>query len=149
MLLQFRIILRKCKQKMMDFFFNLNLDEEDRLKNIFWVDPRSKETYKDFRDVVAFDTTYFTNKYGMPFVPFVEVNHHSNSILLWCEWFRMRIWIHLCGHLTHGYYVYPVVLPLESSQTKTKRWKMQFKFFSQIIGVDDVCGISWRRCLRS
>ena len=66
----------------MDFFFNLNLDEEDRLKNIFWVDPRSKETYKDFRDVVAFDTTYFTNKYGMPFVPFVEVNHHSNSILL-------------------------------------------------------------------
>jgi len=32
--------------------------------------------------VVIFDTTYLTNKYEMPFAPFVGVNHHGQSILL-------------------------------------------------------------------
>ncbi|XP_022883701.1 protein FAR1-RELATED SEQUENCE 5-like [Olea europaea var. sylvestris] len=32
--------------------------------------------YKEFRDVVTFDTTYLTNKYNMPFALFVSVNHH-------------------------------------------------------------------------
>ena len=33
---------------------------------------------------MAFDTTYLTNKYDMPFAPFVGVNHHGQSILLGC-----------------------------------------------------------------
>ncbi|XP_017233041.1 protein FAR1-RELATED SEQUENCE 5-like [Daucus carota subsp. sativus] len=37
--------------------------------------------YKNFGDVVAFDTTYRTNRYAMPFVPFTGVNHHYQSIL--------------------------------------------------------------------
>jgi len=32
--------------------------------------------------VVTFDTTYLTNRYEMPFAPFVGVNHHGQSILL-------------------------------------------------------------------
>lgn len=40
--------------------------------------------YESFGDVVTFDTTYLTNKYGMPFTPFVGVNRHGNSILLGC-----------------------------------------------------------------
>jgi transposase-like protein len=32
--------------------------------------------------VVTFDTTYLSNKYEMPFAPFVGVNHHGQSILL-------------------------------------------------------------------
>ncbi|KAH9674899.1 protein FAR1-RELATED SEQUENCE [Citrus sinensis] len=62
----------------------LDLDEEGRLKNVFWADPRSRAAYKDFGDVVTFDTTYLTNKYDMPFAPFVGVNHHGQSILLGC-----------------------------------------------------------------
>ena len=66
------------------FFFSLDLDEERRLKNVFWADPRSNATYKDFRDVVTFNTTYLINKYDMPFAPFVGVNHHDHYILLGC-----------------------------------------------------------------
>ncbi|KAF5462636.1 hypothetical protein F2P56_018625 [Juglans regia] len=64
------------------FFALMDLDDEGRLKNVFWADPRSRAAYKYFGDVVTFDTTYLTNRYGMPFAPFVGVNHHGQSILL-------------------------------------------------------------------
>ncbi|XP_041016151.1 protein FAR1-RELATED SEQUENCE 5-like [Juglans microcarpa x Juglans regia] len=60
----------------------MDLDDDGRLKNIFWADPRSRVGYQYFTDVVTFDTTYLTNRYGMPFAPFVGVNHHGQSILL-------------------------------------------------------------------
>ncbi|XP_022853909.1 protein FAR-RED IMPAIRED RESPONSE 1-like [Olea europaea var. sylvestris] len=53
------------------FYFSIDLDEDCRLRNVFWVDNRCREAYKEFGDVVTFDTTYLTNKYDMPFAPFV------------------------------------------------------------------------------
>ncbi|XP_014499590.1 protein FAR-RED IMPAIRED RESPONSE 1-like [Vigna radiata var. radiata] len=47
-------------------------------------DARSRAACEEFGDVVSFDTTYLTNKYDMPFAPFVGVNHHGQSILLGC-----------------------------------------------------------------
>ncbi|XP_052287370.1 protein FAR-RED IMPAIRED RESPONSE 1-like [Citrus sinensis] len=67
-----------------NFFYAMDLDEEQRLKNVFWVDATSREDYKIFGDVVSFDTTYITNKYKMPFAPFIGVNNHFQSILLGC-----------------------------------------------------------------
>jgi hypothetical protein len=64
-----------------DFYFEMDVDDEFRLKNVFWADARSRASYEDFGDVVTFDTTYLTNKYEMPFAPFVGVNHHGQSIL--------------------------------------------------------------------
>ncbi|XP_035550313.1 protein FAR1-RELATED SEQUENCE 5-like isoform X2 [Juglans regia] len=64
------------------FFALMDLDDDGRLKNVFWADPRSRVAYQYFGDVVTFDTTYLTNRYEMPFVPFVGVNHHGQSILL-------------------------------------------------------------------
>ncbi|XP_042983409.1 protein FAR1-RELATED SEQUENCE 5-like [Carya illinoinensis] len=64
------------------FFALMDLDDDGRLKNVFWADPRSRAAYQYFGDVVTFDTTYLTNRYGMPFAPFVGVNHHGQSILL-------------------------------------------------------------------
>ncbi|XP_035541675.1 protein FAR1-RELATED SEQUENCE 5-like [Juglans regia] len=64
------------------FFALMDLDDDGRLKNVFWADPRSRAAYQDFGDVITFDTTYLTNRYGMPFAPFVGVNHHGQSILL-------------------------------------------------------------------
>ncbi|KAH9727253.1 protein FAR1-RELATED SEQUENCE [Citrus sinensis] len=82
------IAIQRFFQKMQTendgFYFSIDLDEECRLKNVFWADPRSRAAYKDFGDVVTFDTTYLTNKYDMPFAPFVGVNHHGQSILLGC-----------------------------------------------------------------
>ncbi|XP_040988917.1 protein FAR1-RELATED SEQUENCE 5-like [Juglans microcarpa x Juglans regia] len=67
-----------------DGFFNLmKLDDDDRLKSVFWADARSRGAYNYFGDVETFDTTYLTNRYGMSFAPFVGVNHHGQSILLW------------------------------------------------------------------
>ncbi|KAH9655784.1 protein FAR1-RELATED SEQUENCE [Citrus sinensis] len=66
------------------FYFSMQVDDEGRLKNIFWAEPRNREAYKEFEDVVTFDTTYLTNKYDMPFAPFVGVNHHGHSILFGC-----------------------------------------------------------------
>ncbi|XP_018821417.2 protein FAR1-RELATED SEQUENCE 5-like [Juglans regia] len=60
----------------------MDIDDEGRLKNVFWADPHSRATYQDFGDVVTFDTTYLTNRYRMPFAPFVGVNHHGQSIFL-------------------------------------------------------------------
>ncbi|XP_040995103.1 protein FAR1-RELATED SEQUENCE 5-like [Juglans microcarpa x Juglans regia] len=64
------------------FFALINLGDDGRLKNVFWANPCSWAAYQYFGDVVTFDTTYLTNRYGMPFAPFVNVNHHEQSILL-------------------------------------------------------------------
>ncbi|XP_022868361.1 protein FAR1-RELATED SEQUENCE 5-like isoform X1 [Olea europaea var. sylvestris] len=74
----------KMQARCSEFFFSMDFDEECRLKNVFWADHRCRQSYKEFGDVVTFDTTYLTNKYDMPFAPFVGVNHHGQSILLGC-----------------------------------------------------------------
>ncbi|XP_035546568.1 protein FAR-RED IMPAIRED RESPONSE 1-like [Juglans regia] len=48
------------------FFSLMELDDDDRLKSVFWADARSRGAYNYFGDVVTFDTAYLTNKYGMP-----------------------------------------------------------------------------------
>ena len=59
------------------FYFEMDLDDECRLRNVFWVDARSRVAYEDLGDVITFNTTYLTNMYEMPFAPFVGVNHHE------------------------------------------------------------------------
>jgi hypothetical protein len=60
----------------------MDMNDNCRLRNVFWADARSKAAYEYFNDVVTFDTTYLTNRYDMPFAPFVGVNHHGQSIIL-------------------------------------------------------------------
>jgi hypothetical protein len=64
-----------------DFYFEMDMDDECRLKNVFWADARSMTLYEDFGDVVTFDTTYLTNKFEMPFAHFVGINHLGQSKL--------------------------------------------------------------------
>ncbi|XP_042965675.1 protein FAR-RED IMPAIRED RESPONSE 1-like isoform X2 [Carya illinoinensis] len=79
-------VLNEYFQRMRDqndgFVSFMDIDDEGRLRNVFWADARSRAAYEYFGDVVTFDTTYLTNRYGMPFAPFVGVNHHGQSILL-------------------------------------------------------------------
>lgn len=58
--------------------------------------------YEEFGDIITFDTTYLTNKYDMPFAPFVGVNHHGHSILLG---YQMKILTHLLGFFGLGSHV--------------------------------------------
>ncbi|KAF5957545.1 hypothetical protein HYC85_004770 [Camellia sinensis] len=66
------------------FYYAIQVDEEDRLSSVFWVDTRSRIAYNCFSDVVAFDTTYKVNQYKMPFALFTGVNHHKQSVLFGC-----------------------------------------------------------------
>ncbi|XP_059456885.1 protein FAR-RED IMPAIRED RESPONSE 1-like isoform X1 [Corylus avellana] len=64
------------------FYTVMDLDDESRLRNVFWIDVRSRAAYEYFGDVITFDMTYLANMYEMPFAYFVGVNHHGQSILL-------------------------------------------------------------------
>ncbi|XP_057250644.1 protein FAR-RED IMPAIRED RESPONSE 1-like [Beta vulgaris subsp. vulgaris] len=66
------------------FFHIHRLDDKGYLKDVLWVDARSRVAYEEFVDVVCFDATYLTNDYELPFANFVRVNHHGQSILLGC-----------------------------------------------------------------
>lgn len=66
------------------FYYVMDVDDKSRLQNVFWADARCRVAYKYFGEVITFDTIYLTNKYDMPFAPFVGVNHHGQSILLGC-----------------------------------------------------------------
>ncbi|KAF5447925.1 hypothetical protein F2P56_033439 [Juglans regia] len=90
-----------------NFFYTVDLGEDQRLKNLFWVDAKSRHDYNTFSDVVSFDTTYIRNKYKMPLALFVGVNQHYQFMLLGCalisdesvatfSWL-MRMWLKAMG----------------------------------------------------
>ncbi|KAF8020194.1 hypothetical protein BT93_G0786 [Corymbia citriodora subsp. variegata] len=74
-----------------NFFHTFQLDEEQRLTNVFWSDGVSKLDYESFGDVVVFDTTYRTNKYNMICAPFVGLNHHWKNVLFGCAFLMDEI----------------------------------------------------------
>ncbi|XP_045791255.1 protein FAR1-RELATED SEQUENCE 6-like [Trifolium pratense] len=74
----------RMQKKNSQFYYVVDIDDNSRLRNVFWVDARCRVAYEYFGEVVTFDTTYLTNKYDMPFAPFVGVNHHGQSVLLGC-----------------------------------------------------------------
>ncbi|KAK8641749.1 hypothetical protein V6N13_011127 [Hibiscus sabdariffa] len=67
-----------------NFFYVLDLNEKGCLRNLFWTNARSRVAYGYFSDVVAIDTLCLTDKYEVPLVSFVGVNHHGQSVLLGC-----------------------------------------------------------------
>ncbi|XP_059670869.1 protein FAR1-RELATED SEQUENCE 5-like [Cornus florida] len=67
-----------------NFYYMTDIDDEGRLRNVFWADARCRAVYQSFGDVIAFNSTYLTNRYNMQFAPFVGVNHHGQSVLLGC-----------------------------------------------------------------
>ncbi|XP_074328053.1 protein FAR1-RELATED SEQUENCE 5-like [Apium graveolens] len=76
------LVLLRDLQKQSDgnFFYRVDVDEENRVRGLVWVDPRSLNAYKNFGEVVTFDSTYRTNRYDMPFIPITGVNHHYQNI---------------------------------------------------------------------
>lgn len=66
------------------FFYAVDLNEDQRLRNLFWVDAKSRKDFVNFSDVVFFDTNYIKSNEKMPFALFVGVNHHFQPILLGC-----------------------------------------------------------------
>ncbi|XP_071919015.1 protein FAR1-RELATED SEQUENCE 5-like [Coffea arabica] len=70
---------RKASDK--SFIFEYDVDEESRLKTLFWADYESQLDYKCFGDVLIFDSTYNVNEYHKPLVVFSGVNNHYNTVV--------------------------------------------------------------------
>ncbi|XP_020149543.1 protein FAR1-RELATED SEQUENCE 5-like [Aegilops tauschii subsp. strangulata] len=64
-----------------EFFYDYDVDADNRVRNVFWANASCKGSYEDFGDCVTFDTTYKTNKFHMPLGVFVGVNHHLQSTI--------------------------------------------------------------------
>ncbi|CAI9102790.1 OLC1v1001129C3 [Oldenlandia corymbosa var. corymbosa] len=66
------------------FYYAIQLDDENRMINVFWADARSRTSYTHFGDAVTFDTMYRPNQFLVPFAPFTGVNHHGQIVLFGC-----------------------------------------------------------------
>ena len=80
-------VLQNMRQRQLEdceFFFDYQTNSEGRLVNLFWCDGQSRLDYQAFGDLLIFDSTYRTNKYIMPFVPFVGLNHHRSTTIFAC-----------------------------------------------------------------
>ncbi|RYQ87962.1 hypothetical protein Ahy_B09g095453 isoform C [Arachis hypogaea] len=82
---EFGKYLLRMKEKNPNFFFELQLEEDQSIKLVFWADARSRAAFEYFGDVISFDTTYNTNRYNLVCGSFVGVNHHGQSTLLGCS----------------------------------------------------------------
>ncbi|RYQ88312.1 hypothetical protein Ahy_B09g095574 isoform B [Arachis hypogaea] len=82
---EFGKYLLRMKEKNQNFFFELQLEEDQSIKLAFWADARSRAAFEYFGDVISFDTTYNTNRYNLVCGSFVGVNHHGQSTLLGCS----------------------------------------------------------------
>ncbi|KAA8519845.1 hypothetical protein F0562_014065 [Nyssa sinensis] len=67
-----------------NFMYSIDLDHEKRLRNVVWVDAKGRHDYINFHDVVFFDNSYIRNKYKIPLLPIIGVNHHFQFTLLGC-----------------------------------------------------------------
>jgi hypothetical protein len=75
---------QKLRAESPQFYFAIKLDENNAVRALFWVDGRTREVYRKFKDCIFFDTTFCTNRYDMPFAPIVGINNHMQSIMLGC-----------------------------------------------------------------
>jgi zinc finger SWIM domain-containing protein 3 len=80
------------------FQYALQMDREEQIANIFWVDAKMLTDYAYFGDVVSFDTTFETNKESRPFGIFVGFNHFRETvvfcaILMYDETFESFKWL--------------------------------------------------------
>ncbi|XP_026428671.1 protein FAR1-RELATED SEQUENCE 5-like [Papaver somniferum] len=72
---------QRQQMKNPSFFYSIQVDSQGQMTNFFWSDDKSRMDYLYFRDVVCFDPTYSTNRYDMPFVPIVGINHHHQTVI--------------------------------------------------------------------
>lgn len=58
-----------------NFFYVVEFSDDDfRLKNLLWIDVKSRYDYVNFSDVVFFDIIYIRNKYKMFIFFLIGVN---------------------------------------------------------------------------
>ncbi|CAM0905787.1 unnamed protein product [Alopecurus aequalis] len=74
-------LFEDMKKENENFYYDVQVDEQSRILNIFWASASSRVAYQDFGDCITFDTTYKSNIYHMPLAVFVGVNNHLQSTI--------------------------------------------------------------------
>ncbi|XP_047979381.1 protein FAR-RED IMPAIRED RESPONSE 1-like [Salvia hispanica] len=69
------------KKEMSDAFtYHYEVNAANQLVALFWCDGLMKKNYHMFGDIVAFDSTYNTNRYCMIFTPFTGKDNHGKPV---------------------------------------------------------------------
>jgi hypothetical protein len=77
-LLQF---FRKCKENNEHFYWDVDVDPKSGvIRNIFWSHARQRAEYRDFGDVITFDSTHKTNSKCMLLAMFVWANNNLKNV---------------------------------------------------------------------
>ena len=75
---------RKRKAEDPTFYYRFQVDNDMKVKNLFWREGISLKWYAEYGECVSFDTTYMTNRYNLPFAPFVGITGHAHTCLFAC-----------------------------------------------------------------
>lgn len=73
--------MEKKSSEDVNFFYSIQVDEDDLITNIFWTDSKMIADYEVFGDVLCFDTTYRKLNDGRPFGLLVGVDNHKKSVV--------------------------------------------------------------------
>ena len=72
---------RECKEHNEYFYWDVDFDQKTKvLRSIFWCHASQRAEYKDFGDVVTFDTTHKTNSKNMPLAMFVGCSNNLKNV---------------------------------------------------------------------
>ncbi|KAL0367697.1 UNVERIFIED_CONTAM: protein FAR1-RELATED SEQUENCE 3 [Sesamum radiatum] len=63
------------------FYWDVQLDDDDRVMNFFFRDYRCKMDYECFGDVLLVDSTYRASRDNLICVPFMGINHHQQNLM--------------------------------------------------------------------
>jgi len=63
------------------FYYSVDMDNDYKVRNIFWADAEAREYYTTYGDCISFDTTFLTNKYNLPFALLVGVSAYANTYI--------------------------------------------------------------------
>ncbi|KAK1615337.1 hypothetical protein QYE76_020854 [Lolium multiflorum] len=97
---------KKRQDENPNFYYAKDVNEDNAVRALFWVDGRTRLLYPKYKDCVFFDTTFCTNRYNMPFAPIVGINNHLQTVVLGCallanetkdgfRWVFERVMVHL------------------------------------------------------
>ena len=70
------------------FYYSVDMDNDYKVRNIFWADAEAREYYTTYGDCISFDTTFLTNKYNLPFALLVGVSAYANTYIFACAFLR-------------------------------------------------------------
>ncbi|XP_042051369.1 protein FAR1-RELATED SEQUENCE 5-like [Salvia splendens] len=72
--------MAKKKEMSEAFIYHYEVNATNQLVAFFWCDGLMKRNYHIFGDIVAFDSTYNTNRYCMIFTPFTGKDNHGRHV---------------------------------------------------------------------